>query len=267
MDKMFGAWNAAAAAAFNALGTNDLPEKVEAALRTIVDFDILMVFGYCGPERPIGCYHNMVPNRSKTVIDAYASGPYLLDPFYSAAMDLKISGVRRLKTMAPDHFYSSEYYKHHYALTGIRDEVGIVCRPRNWTGVVISFTRPVSAPVFGRRDLSAIREAEPLLRLMAENHWGRDEFGPGAPSGAERRQDPINDTLNRMSFGILTPREIEITSLILRGHSNVSIADSLSISPGTVKIHRKNIHQKLEISNQSELFAMFIRELSTSAAA
>ena len=32
----------------------------------------------------------------------------------------------------------------------------------------------------------------------------------------------------------------------------------LSISPGTVKIHRKNIYRKLKVSTQAELFAAFM---------
>nr|WP_244625004.1 MULTISPECIES: helix-turn-helix transcriptional regulator [Rhizobiaceae] len=65
-----------------------------------------------------------------------------------------------------------------------------------------------------------------------------------------------------MADGILTRREIEITSLILRGHSSRSIAETLNIAEGTVKIHRKNIYQKLGASSQSELFSMFIVQLS-----
>ena len=65
-----------------------------------------------------------------------------------------------------------------------------------------------------------------------------------------------------MTDGILTPREIEITALVLQGHSSGSISRHLSIAPGTVKNHRKSIYQKLDVSSQSELFAMFIQQLS-----
>lgn len=261
MDQGFAAWNSAVAAAVQAIGTNTFGKRLDAALATIINFDILMIFAYRGAEKPVCCYHNMDAQRAKTIIDAYTAGPYLLDPFYGAALDTKGSTMRRLKDMAPDHFYSSEYYRQHYVLTGIRDEVGIVCRPTNWTGVVISFTRPVTAPGFGRRDLSLIRDAEPVLRTIAERQWG-GSGSDAVAAGLIPGHDPINDTLNRMTNGVLTPREVEITSLVLRGHSNSSIAAALKITPGTVKIHRKNIHHKLEISSQAELFGLFIRHLS-----
>ncbi len=262
LDQGFGAWNSAVAAAVEAIGTSAFGKRLDAALATIIDFDILMVFAYRGAEKPVCCYHNMDATRAQTIVEAYIAGPYLLDPFYGAAMDTRGSAIRRLKDMAPDHFYSSEYYRRHYVLTGIRDEVGIVCRTPNWTGIVISFTRPVASPAFGRRDLSLIRGAEPLLRTICERHWGVTGSDPVAADPIPGH-DPINDTLNRMTNGVLTPREVEVTSLVLRGHSNASIATALKITPGTVKIHRKNIHHKLKISSQAELFGLFIRQLSS----
>lgn len=265
LNKGFSAWNAAIGKAVEALGSSAFPVRLEAALRTIVDFDTLMTFGYWGSQTPVCCHHNIDRARAKTIIDAYLVGPYLLDPFYAAAMDPKAVGVRRLRDMAPDQFYMSEYYKQHYVLTGIRDEVGFVCRPANWSGLVLSFTRPVRAPAFGQRDMTMIRTAEPLLRVLLERHWSGQAHALIPLSERKPMRDPIKPALERMTNGVLTAREIQVTSLILRGHSSASIAETLRIATGTVKIHRKNIHQKLKISHQSELFGMFIRHLSTEA--
>ena len=263
LDNRFSAWNGAIAETIDAVGKSNFANRIEAALKTIVDFDILMVFAYSGKEKPVCCYHNMVAARARTVIDAYTSGPYLLDPFYGAATDPNVTGVIRLREMAPDQFRNSEYYRRHYVLTGIRDEIGIVCRPAGCTGLVISFTRPVSGPAFGRRDLSTVRAAEPMIGTLARRHWHNGvETNLPDERAVEKSGDAINETLNRMTDGILTPREIEITSLVLRGHSSGSISRRLSIAEGTVKIHRKNIYQKLDISSQSELFARFITQLS-----
>lgn len=58
-------------------------------------------------------------------------------------------------------------------------------------------------------------------------------------------------------FG-LTPRECEIVELILEGKGSPQIAQSLFISLGTVKNHRKNIYQKLDINSQGELFNLLM---------
>ena len=51
----------------------------------------------------------------------------------------------------------------------------------------------------------------------------------------------------------LTPREKEIIKLISSGITSNQIAEQLFLSPHTVKTHRKNIWQKLEISSYAEL--------------
>jgi DNA-binding NarL/FixJ family response regulator len=52
---------------------------------------------------------------------------------------------------------------------------------------------------------------------------------------------------------MLTPREIEIVKMIASGLRNKAIADRLSISEGTVKIHLHNIYEKLGVDGRLEL--------------
>lgn len=59
-------------------------------------------------------------------------------------------------------------------------------------------------------------------------------------------------------FGIST-REREITLLILSGHSNTQIGDSLFISPHTVKNHIFNIFRKFDVGSRYELIQVFLR--------
>lgn len=219
-----------------------------------------MVFAYSGPAKPVSLYHNMTAERAATVIADYSKGPYLLDPFYNATVNLKETGVRRLRDLAPDQFYSSEYFKRHYVRTRIRDEVGFFFRPRADMGVVVSITRPIEQPLFSATELRTIRAAEPVISTLAESHW-KDAGDNQASAGERHQSDPINAALDQMARNVLTAREIEITSLILRGHSSASIAALLKIVEGTVKIHRKNIYQKLSVSSQSELFSLFISHL------
>lgn len=263
MHSAFAEWNAAVGRGLEALGTAEFPRALEAAIRAAVPFDIFMVFAYSGPENPICLAHNMDGGRAETVIEAYARGPYLLDPFYSAAIGHEPAGVIRLKSLAPDLFYTSEYFKQHYERTCIRDEVGFLMRPAPGLAIVVSVTRPIDGPAFSARDMQTIRAIEPVVRRLGESHW-RDigqRFAPGRRNGA--KAGPIDRALDAMAVGHLTPREIEITALVLRGHSNASIADLLKISAGTVKIHRRNIYQKLQIGSQADLFARFIAHLAT----
>lgn len=71
--------------------------------------------------------------------------------------------------------------------------------------------------------------------------------------------------INRRSTPRLTPREEEILTLVMRGMKNKQIADSLSITTGTVKVHLMHIFEKTGVKDRFEL-AMYgrkIRGLST----
>ncbi len=50
----------------------------------------------------------------------------------------------------------------------------------------------------------------------------------------------------------LTDREIEVLQHLVRGEDNKKIAQSLSISPSTVKTHLQNIMEKLHLKNRIE---------------
>src|SRR5262245_45300911 len=57
----------------------------------------------------------------------------------------------------------------------------------------------------------------------------------------------------RVAAGNLTPRELDIVRMIAQGLRNKTIAERLSISEGTVKVHLHNIYDKLEIGGRLEL--------------
>lgn len=58
---------------------------------------------------------------------------------------------------------------------------------------------------------------------------------------------------SRQAEPLLTPRELEIVRMISRGLRNRAIAEQLTISEGTVKIHLHNIYEKLAVSGRGEL--------------
>lgn len=53
----------------------------------------------------------------------------------------------------------------------------------------------------------------------------------------------------------LTQREAQVTAMVLKGHTSISVGLVLGIATETVKIHRKRIYKKLQVGTQAELFA------------
>lgn len=59
--------------------------------------------------------------------------------------------------------------------------------------------------------------------------------------------------LNRRDVPRLTAREQEVVELVCRGMKNKQIADSLSITTGTVKVHLMHIFEKTGVKDRFEL--------------
>ena len=109
--------------------------------------------------------------------------------------------------------------------------------------------------------MTLLQVIEPVVSALSAAHWAevgsRGQIGNGAGrKPAESGQ--ISNAYRHFGQKLLSERERQIVTLVLQGHSSESIARRLDISPGTVKIHRKNIYRKLGISTQGELFAAFL---------
>ena len=58
----------------------------------------------------------------------------------------------------------------------------------------------------------------------------------------------------------LTPREVQIAELVCQGLRHGSIARQLSIRPGTVKTHIRNIYRKVRVRNKMNMLLRFVSE-------
>jgi len=98
-----------------------------------------------------------------------------------------------------------------------------------------------------RRPLGTLLEC---LRTVAQGSLWRDGHAE-LPEYGKRRGPPR-----------LTPREREIVRLVVEGRKNREIADALSISPGTVKVHLMHIFEKAGVEDRLQLALLARRLLS-----
>jgi DNA-binding NarL/FixJ family response regulator len=91
--------------------------------------------------------------------------------------------------------------------------------------------------------------SDDLIRTVREVHAG------GAPMG-----DDVRALLNeRASQPPLTPREIEVLTLVAQGHRNKEIASLLHLSEETVPVHLKNIFAKLKVNERTAAVNVALR--------
>jgi two-component system nitrate/nitrite response regulator NarL len=99
-----------------------------------------------------------------------------------------------------------------------------------------------------------LKESEPgaLLECVRRVHLGEQWIDRETLSRALGRV-MLRESAGRDAGKNLTPRELEIVRMITQGLRNKAIAERLSISEGTVKIHLHNIYEKLGVDGRLEL--------------
>jgi len=91
-----------------------------------------------------------------------------------------------------------------------------------------------------------------LLECVRKVHAGEKWLEPEAVARARARMRERETERERVRR-LLTPRELELVQLVASGLRNREIAQRLSITEGTVKIHLHNIYEKLGVTGRSQL--------------
>lgn len=134
--------------------------------------------------------------------------------------------------------------------SGPEVEMNFVATMPDGSIVVVSMAK-AGLDGFTRQEARFLASVQPFLCSLIAEHM--------SSVGSETASAPVNPLDRRFDAlcdrGI-SQRELQVVRLIIAGHSNHSISDHLSIAVGTVKIHRKNIYRKLNVSAQGELFSL-----------
>lgn len=63
----------------------------------------------------------------------------------------------------------------------------------------------------------------------------------------------VSDALAIVGAEVLTPRELEVAAMLVKGASNKEIARALDLQEVTVKLHVRNLCRKLETKNRTQI--------------
>lgn len=250
----------AIARAIDAIGQPEFAPAVAALCQAASGYTSTFISAFFQDHRPVKLFDNLGAAASSATIGPYLDFAYLLDPFH----DLFRSGINDsvipLAECAPDDFKASEYYRTFYAGTGLFDETSVFVRFGEDACLVLSLGSRDAG--FQLRDDSrvALQALLPVVSSLCKRHWPQLE--PAMIGGQGRIGSHLEKSFERFGTSVLSEREAEIVRLILKGHSSKSVARVLGNSPETVKVHRKRIHAKLNITSQGELFSIFLEALS-----
>ncbi len=263
-------WCRMIGAIIDGLESERFPELFIDQLGRLVAFDLAAIFVYRGRSRPLPVYDNFHLTGAQRGIAAYVESSYVLNPFYQAYLKGIGPGVYRIRDLAPDAFFESEYYKSYRALPRASEEIGFITDgwPEGMEEALIVFAledgevgelgiyRDLAGGGFSDGELAQIAAVEPALGAVFRKYWAIAAGAKASPPDSR-----VDDAFASFGEETLSSRECEVVRMILHGHSSESICFNLGISLGTVKTHRKNAYAKLGISSQSELLSLFLQSL------
>jgi len=242
-----------------AINTADFFPAILDYMRSVVPFSGAFITQLHKNRPPDHIYDNVRAERHRDVVDQYLDNAYLLDPVYDVFLSGRTHGAMRLRDIAPDQFMRSTYYRRYYRNIALRDEMAILV-PQGEGAVFFSLGRLGDEPRFSARSVQAFEARIDVIAALTGKHFERGHATP-VHAGNAPADRTLTAALDAFGEGILTAREREVATLILKGHSSASVSAMAGIAVGTVKIHRKNIYRKLSISSQSELLSNFLRSV------
>ncbi|WP_293577684.1 helix-turn-helix transcriptional regulator [Phaeobacter sp.] len=239
-----------------ALGSPAFAQKLYDWLQQCFDIDNCTIIAFYQTGKPdVFFSHSSVRQVHERIESDYLAGVYRLDPFYDLHVKQAPDGLYRLRDCAPDHFHRHEYVAQYYGRTTLVDETCYHASPAAGVSVQICLGRDHSSlRSFSSKDLRSAEAISSIVCALVNFQW----------KSLSARDQPSDDSLLEHLKSILltergirlSDRQCEVALLILRGHSTISIALVLDVSPQTVKVFRKQLYRKCGISSQAELFTL-----------
>jgi DNA-binding CsgD family transcriptional regulator len=246
--------------AMASVGSDSFFTSFRKLLRGRLHFDTFLMMRFDAGNAPtlLGTWKRLGATPPH-VLGEYLDRAYRLDPFYQFTDVPTQGGLYRLCDIAPDRFFSSEYFYKYFKETRLLDEVGLLAPLSCGSVVHLSFSRLERSGQYRRREIQCLQDYSPILLELLVSH-GRSlplaGVSPQEQTRVSALHELILDEANEAFQAGLTRREAQIAGLVLLGHSNGSAAQMLNISRETVKVHRRNLYSKLRISSSGSLFEM-----------
>ncbi|MFI3282931.1 MAG: response regulator transcription factor [Rikenellaceae bacterium] len=151
------------------------------------------------------------------------------------------STFEEIKDSEPEDFF------HLFVSANIVVEHGAFFEARCHKTIILTQAGANSNVLQGFHQINILASQSQIEESIKGLHHSAHGSTHGTPHGAKH---PLP---NEASSEVLSPREIEVTKLLVEGLINKEIAARLSISLTTVITHRKNIFEKLGIKSLAGL--------------
>ena len=240
--------------AAEAVGTAAFAPRLLDLLAAQLPFDRKMIMRYGRAGQPTIAQPYRVPQRC---IDAYFRDYSQADPFLSAWRDQPGLQLATLQGIDRRELADLSYLARFTRLAGLTDELAIYL-PAGDEAVALFLERTQGH--YSEREQRRAAALYPTLLALHLSHWRVRHGGEGlAP--AQPARPAFAERLAKLHA--LSRRERQVLELLLDGLPRVAIADTLEISEGTAKNHRKSLYRKLRVGSEREILALALEQAET----
>jgi DNA-binding CsgD family transcriptional regulator len=244
----------------DAIGTVAFMASMAHLVKACVDFDTCSFFGYKDGWRPWSPYQDSCdPELHQWAIREYLNTAYLLDPAYQLHTTQAPEGLYRIFDIAPNQFRSTEFFRQFYVKTGVVDElVFLAYLPFNAT-MTFCVCRDHTSKKFLSVERKFLNRIAPTICALIRKSWKcfEETLDVEPQEGLDIDKRLQSFVLNSRKVN-LTKRQTEVAFLILKGYSSYAIGEKLRISEQTVKVFRRQLYARCNISSQIELYNFFM---------
>jgi len=246
---------AALTAAIKAVGRRNFPEVLTLFCMGLAKAEAAHLSAFFKSDKPLEIFSTRTEALAVGALETYFDVAYVLDPFHELFLRAPMDRVDSLRDIAPDDFLKSEYYERFFRDLSLSDECGLMLQISSDAALFFSMgvhddrTMP----------LNQLRAMLPVIGALARRHW--TVLTPESTDGSGRLAAHLDESFACFGNSVLSPREAEITRLVLKGHSTKAIALMFNNSPETIKAHRRRIYSKLGLATQGALLPLFLDAL------
>ena len=248
------AWQSQLANLILSLASDNFYGHLAAACRLVSNCDNVLVVWLGHDHRPISLYHEHINAEAAKSSTLWLDGGYLVDPYYTLFKGQAAEGFYLLDDVAPDNFRQTDFYNRYFKAMGHAADGGFLFNFNTENSMMVSIGKSDGSPFTGQQ-IQQLHAICPVFSALCSRQQS-------AASGEVNFSAPLDKAFRNFGRDHLSARECEVIQLILKGHSNKSIARLLEISVDTVKVYNKRFHTKLEITSQAELFSLFLESIA-----
>lgn len=244
-------WNQRLAHLITCLADEDISEKILDVLHVVVNYETcLMMRCRLDGGSPSLITHNIPACSQEIHLDKYLSFAYHKDPMLEKINDDNSQIIRINQNT--HSLIGSSYYHDYYCDLDLQDEINMLFFIGQKEFIVITIGMRKS--MLTKDELLALNSIYHILNSIIVQHYNHPKV---IAHDCDRRSVKA-----KASIDTLTEREREIVNMMISGQGTKMLARELGISYQTVKVHRKNIYNKLGINSELQLCSMFINNPS-----